>query len=161
MPGPAAQKASDIEPVSAEPVQIFNCSHPTWSGANLTDLTSGPTAPDLMAIVMDEEVLPWRDGAKYQDLHFQKVWIALKTETGMTINVPPAMQDSMRIGWSNDGYRLATELKVPGCESNPAGAQWVAYPGGFWLKEASCVPLTITTSTATQTIHVPIGKSCT
>ncbi|MET3923427.1 hypothetical protein ABIB26_004393 [Arthrobacter sp. UYEF20] len=114
-----------------------------------------------MAIVMDEDVRPWGDGgAQYQGLHFVKVWIALKTGTKMEILVPPDMQDKMRIGWSNDGYRLANELKVSGCESNPAGAQWVAYPGGFWLKEAGCVPLTITTDTTTETIHVPIGKSC-
>lgn len=110
---------------------------------------------------MDEGVRPWGDGgAQYQGFHFQKVWIALKTGAKMEILVPPEMQDRMRIGWSNDGYRLARELKVPGCESNPAGGQWVAYPGGFWLKEAGCMPLTVTTGTATETIYVPIGKSC-
>ncbi len=114
-----------------------------------------------MAIDIDGQVRPWGEsGARYQGLHFQKVWIALRTGAKMNITVPLAMQDKMRIGWSNDGYRLANELKVPGCESDPAGAQWVAYPGGFWLREAGCVPLTITTDTVTKTVHVPLGKSC-
>lgn len=160
-PAPA-RPDSDVEPVSADSIQDFNCARPTWSGAKITDLTNGPAASGLVAIVLDEDVHAWGDtGARYEGFHFQKVWIALKTGAKMEILVPPAMQDSMRIGWSNDGYRLANELKVPGCESNPPGAQWVAYPGGFWLKEAGCVPLTITTDTATETIHVPIGRKCT
>lgn len=37
---------------------------------------------------------------------------------------------------------------------------WVVYPGGFRLRAAACVPLTIETDAGTGSIQVPIGKRC-
>lgn len=74
--------------------------------------------------------------------------------------VPRSWQDRMRIGWGNHGEVLATTLRVPDCSAPTAGVEGVVYPGGFRVKTAACVPLTIVTSTQTRTINIPIGKRC-
>ncbi|WP_129545518.1 hypothetical protein [Arthrobacter dokdonensis] len=84
----------------------------------------------------------------------------MKAATAFTLSVPPEMRGRMKIGWSNSGYTLADELVIAGCTSAQANASWLVYPGGFWLKEPGCVPLQVTTDQTTQTINIPIGKTC-
>ena len=91
---------------------------------------------------------------------YAKIGIAIRTGARFSIVVPPAWQDKVRIGWSNRGPVLATTLRVPGCTPAIPGTEWVVYPGGFWLKAAACVPLTIETDAGTRSIQVPIGKRC-
>ena len=139
--------------------QTFDC-----TDATLAEVAPNPIAVDVMAITggaPGSPTDPIQLGSAGDDgLRFGKIGIAIKTGQKFTITVPRAWQNRMRIGWSNHGKVLATTLHVPGCSSTPPGAEWVVYPGGFWLKAAACVPLTIQTSTETRTIHVPIGKHC-
>lgn len=86
--------------------------------------------------------------------------LILKAGTSFTLSVPTEMRGSMKIGWSNFGYTLTDELVNPGCTSEQANAEWLVYPGGFWLKEPGCIPLLVTNGQTSQTIYIPIGKSC-
>jgi len=151
---------ADISPVFSGSRMPFDCVNPIQSATVIGDLTGGPGALDVMALFTDGGVREWADGAKYQGLVFQKIPIALKTGAQMTLSVPEEMRGQMKIGWSNAGYTVANELAVQGCTTPNVGTSWVVYPGGFWLKEPGCVPLTVTTEAATKTIDLPIGKSC-
>jgi hypothetical protein len=102
----------------------------------------------------------WSDGATAQGLHFQKMGLIMKAGTGFTLSVPTELRVSMKIGWSNFGYTLTDELVNPGCTSERANADWLLYPGGFWLKEPGCIPLLVAKGQSSQTIYLPIGKSC-
>ena len=156
---------SDIDPVNAALTQTFECAGAIRAGATLADVAPNRIAGDVMAIsdgapgsVTDP--IQWGGGANYEGFQLAKVGLVIKTGVKFTIIVPPNWRNRMRIGWSNTGYTLATTLQVPGCSSTPDGAEWLVYPGGFWLTAAACVPLTIETDTGSRTIHVPIGKRC-
>ena len=156
---------SDIDPVNAELTQTFECAGAIRAGATLADVAPNRIAGDVMAIsggalgsVTDP--IQWGGGVTYEGFQLAKVGLVIKTGVKFTIIVPPNWRDRMRIGWGNTGYTLATTLHVPGCSSMPAGAEWLVYPGGFWLTAAACVPLTIETDTGSRSIQVPIGKRC-
>ena len=156
---------SDIDPVNAALTQTFECAGAIRAGATLADVAPNRIAGDVMAIsggalgsVTDP--IQWGGGVTYEGFQLAKVGLVIKTGVKFTIIVPPNWRNRMRIGWGNRGYTLATTLQVPGCSSTPAGAEWLVYPGGFWLTAAACVPLTIETDTGTGSIQVPIGKRC-
>jgi hypothetical protein len=145
--------------------QTFDCTAAIGTASTLSEAAPNPIAVDVMAITggaPGSPTDPIQLGANTGDdgFRFAKVGIAIKTGEQFTIAVPQTWQNRMRIGWGNHGEVLATTLHVPGCSSTPPGAAWVIYPGGFRLKAAACVPLTIQTTTETRTINVPIGMRC-
>jgi hypothetical protein len=100
------------------------------------------------------------DGSSYRGLQFAKVGLVLKAGIEFSLSVPPDMAGRMKIGWSNSGSTLADTLTIPGCTSAQARAAWLVYPGGFWLEEAGCVPLVVTSGGSSTTIHIPVGMPC-
>lgn len=157
--------APSATPVDAALTQVFNCADPIGTGATLADVAQNPIATDVMAITggapgseLDPIQLSYNTDSN--GFSYAKIGIAIKTGAKFTIVVPPAWQDRVRIGWGNKGPVLATTLQVPGCTSAIPGTEWVVYPGGFRLKTAACVPLTIETDAGTRSIQVPIGKRC-
>lgn len=145
--------------------QTLDCTDAIGTGSTLTEFAPEAIAVDVMAITggapgSQTDPIQLGDESSESGYRFAKVGIGIKTREEFTITVPRTWQKRMRIGWGNHGDVLATTLRVPGCSSIPAGAAWVVYPGGFRLKAAACVPLTIQTRTKTLTINVPIGKHC-
>jgi hypothetical protein len=156
---------SEIAPVDAALTQTFDCADPIGTGATLADVAQDPIATDVMAITggapgSELDPIQLSDNTDSNGFSYAKIGIAIKTGAKFSIVVPPAWQDRMRIGWSNKGPVLATTLQVPGCTSAIPGTEWVVYPGGFRVKTAACVPLTIETDTGIRNIQVPVGKRC-
>lgn len=165
-PSPSSSSpASETTPADAALTQVFDCADPIGTGATLADVAQDPIATEVMAITggapgSELDPIEWGAGASSDGFFYAKIGIAIKTGAKFSIVVPPAWQDKMRIGWSNKGPILATTLRVPGCTSAIPGTEWVVYPGGFWLKTAACVPLTIETDAGTRSIQVPVGERC-
>jgi len=162
---PSTTHGSDITPVNAALTQTLECAAGIRTGVTLADVAPNRIADDVMAITGGApgsvtDPIQWGGGASYQGFQFAKVGLAIKTGVKFNIIVPPTWRNRMRIGWGNNGYTLATTLRVPACPSTPDGAKWLVYPGGFWLTAAACVPLTIETTTGTRSIRVPIGRGC-
>lgn len=168
MPSPASSTLPSVPvPNSADAAltQVFNCANPIGTGATLADVAQNPIATDVMAITggapgseLDPIQLSYNTDSN--GFSYAKIGIAIKTGAKFTIVVPPDWQDRVRIGWGNKGPVLATTLQVPGCTSAIPDTEWVVYPGGFRLKAAACVPLTIETDAGTRSIQVPIGMHC-
>lgn len=129
-------------------------------------LGGGPGKPGLPGVVSISTATPgtsphqWNAGATAEGLYFQKMGLVVKAGTAFTLSVPEDMRARMKIGWSNSGYTLADELVNAGCVSHQANADWLVYPGGFWLKEPGCIPLNVSHGHTTQTIYIPIGTTC-
>lgn len=144
----------------------FECANPIATGSTAMDLGGGEDKPgvsDLMFINTDQTgtgKTQWVDGASANGFHFQKMGLIMKAGAAFTLSVPTGMHKKMKIGFSNSGSMPANELVTSGCNSDQANANWLVYPGGFWLKEPQCVPLVITTDQESQTIYIPIGKTC-
>ncbi len=162
----AASLGSDIIPHSKGAELQFECDNPIGVGPTAKDLGGGlgtPGVSDVMAIstaATRADPYQWNDGATAGGLHFQEIGLVLKAGIGFTLSVPAEMRGNMKVGWSNFGYTLTDELVNPGCTSEQATADWLVYPGGFWLKEPGCIPLVVTTVQTIQTIYIPIGKTC-
>jgi hypothetical protein len=145
--------------------QTLDCTDAIGTGATLVELAPDGISTDVMAITGGAPGSPtdpilWGDDSGDGGFRFAKVGIVIKTGEKFTITAPRKWQNRMRIGWGNHGEVLATTLCVPGCSSTTVGAVWLVYPGGFRLKAAACVPLTVQTQTETVTINVLIGKRC-
>lgn len=155
----------EIDPTKRAKVQTLNCRPAIDEVASVEEVSNDPLATDVMALAgggpgQPDQPVKWYDGVVYHRMHFIKVGLAVHRGAEFTIEVPPSWQDRMRIGWGNEGYTFANTLKVPGCVPESDGAQWLVFPGGFWLAEPDCVPLKIQTAGRTRTIHVPIGERC-
>ncbi|MCQ9166147.1 hypothetical protein [Arthrobacter sp. STN4] len=163
---PVASLDSGIIPHATGDSLEFECANPIAVGPTATGLGGSdgkPGVPDLLFIATagtGADATPWSDGATAEGLHFQKMGLIMKAGTAFTISVPLEMRNSMKIGWSNSGYTIANKLTVSDCTSNQDNADWLVYPGGFWLKEPGCISLVVTKGQTSQTIHIPIGKTC-
>lgn len=157
---------SEISPHAKGTSLQFECANPIRTGLTAVDLGAGPEKPGVPEVLYINtastgiDANQWGAGVTSDGLQFQKMGLVMKAGTAFTLSVPAEMRDSMKIGWSNSGYTLADELVIPGCSSAQANANWLVYPGGFWLKEPGCVPLEVTTDQTTQTTYIPIGKTC-
>ena len=132
---------SDIVPHATGDTLEFECADPIATGPTAAGLGGGEGKPGVLGL-MFISTGDTSAGAAF------------------TLSVPEEMRGTMKIGWSNSGSTLANELVNPGCTSNQANADWLIYPGGFWLKEPGCIPLVITKGQTSETIHIPIGKTC-
>lgn len=145
--------------------QTFDCTDAIRTASTLAEVAPDPIAGGVMAITggapgSPTDPIQLGTAAGDDGFRFAKVGIAIRAGEKFTITVPQTWQNRMRVGWGNHGEVLATTLDVPGCSSTPPGADWLVYPGGFRLKTAACVPLTIQTTNEIRTINVPIGTSC-
>ncbi len=163
--GSTSAPGTDIAPHAVGPSLPFECGNPIGSGPAAAKL-AGPDAigvPDLVYISASATggtIIQWVGGASYQGLHLSKVGLVLKAGRSFTLEVPAELRGHMKIGWSNSGYTLADSLHSPGCTANTDNAEWLVYPGGFWLDAPACVPLTVKHGEQVETLHLPIGKTC-
>ncbi|GAB3244907.1 hypothetical protein [Arthrobacter pigmenti] len=155
----------EIDPANTADVQTINCEPAIDEAAELSDISNDPLGADVMVLAgggpgKPDQPIKWHDSVIYQGMHFIKIGMAVHRDREFILEVPPSWQQRMRIGWGSGGYTLASTLKVPGCVPEDTGAEWMVFPGGFWLEEPGCVPLNIQTDSRTQTIRVPIGERC-
>ncbi|GAA5229992.1 hypothetical protein [Arthrobacter cryoconiti] len=162
----ASSRDSEISPHADGTAFQFECDNPIGIGQTAADLGAGaekPRVPEVLSInTASTGIDPnqWSAGVTSDGFQFQKMGLVMKAGTAFMLSVPAEMRGRMKIGWSNSGYTLADELVIAGCTSAQANANWLVYPGGFWLKEPGCVPLEVTTDQTNQTINIPIGKTC-
>ncbi|POH72408.1 hypothetical protein [Arthrobacter glacialis] len=162
----ASSLDSEISPHAKGTTLKFECNNPIGAGLTAADLGAGTEKPGVPEVLYINTTSTgtgpnqWGDGVTSDGLQFQKMGLVMKAGTAFTLSVPTEKRGRTKIGWSNSGYTLADELVIPGCTSAQANANWIVYPGGFWLKEPGGVPLEATTDQTTQTIYSPIGKTC-
>jgi hypothetical protein len=97
------------------------------------------------------------DGAEGLRL-FAKAGLLVKTGAEATLVVPEAWRDRLAIGWGNtSGGHPAAVLEVGPCEGP---GEWLVYPGGFFVEDASCVPLLISDGGSEHRVHVGVGAPC-
>lgn len=162
---PVQASSADITPHAVGSSLPFECGNPVGVGPTAAEL-AGPGAigvPGLVYISASATggtSIQWGGGASYQGLHFSKVGLVLKAGEALTLEVPADLRGHMKIGWSNFGFTLADSLSIPGCTSSQGNADWLVYPGGFWLDAPACVTLTVRHGGPVETLHVPLGTAC-
>lgn len=124
--------------------------------------TKAPTAPsklilDAVALTGFAPILQTTDDGEGDGL-FAKIGLVIRADHAATLSV--ASTDGAEIRWrtNNPGPRAAT-IDIPRCPATDLGT-WLTYPGGFFVSRPTCVTLTVTVGNRTQTLLVPVGRTC-
>ena len=76
----------------------------------------------------------------------------------VTVTVPKAWRDRLRIGWGNPAPEATTVTFAPCASSSPT---WNGYAGGFFLRGgAACVPLMFAVGNRHATLRFGVGSHC-
>ncbi|NYE95322.1 hypothetical protein FHU41_001543 [Psychromicrobium silvestre] len=146
---------------SAGSVQTLDCSNPIGHASSSVDLVDGTETLSVVALGFKVgQIVSLDEAFGEQGFRFAKVGLAVHTGLTFELSVRADWQDRARIGWNNSGNTPTRTEKFPGCKPGAPGAEWVVFPGGFWVKAPACIPLVVTISTETITVPVPIGKAC-
>jgi hypothetical protein len=96
---------------------------------------------------------------------FAKSGLLIKRDVAFDLIVPNDWAGRLTIGWGSPGKRSA-HVRVTGCRPtekiNPLrdSDPWVAYAGGYWVNQPSCVQVTVKTDQAEKTVRIGVGAAC-
>jgi hypothetical protein len=137
----------------------LNCSGPIG-------VVSSPTAPQnnvLGVVGLDTTSTLQVSRTAGTDPHrlFAKTGLLVRAGREANLTVPAGWTTLVSIAWGNHAAEWTTSLHIPACPVPPSGpGQWLAFPGGFSLDKAACVPLEVRTGSKTTTVHVSAGARC-
>jgi hypothetical protein len=91
---------------------------------------------------------------------FAKEGLVIRAGARFRLIVARRLQDRLSIGWGNagEGHRGST-IAVDAC-SGPRGARWLAYAGGYFIRDPMCAPLIVAANGQQQQVQIGIGKAC-
>jgi hypothetical protein len=104
---------------------------------------------------------------------FSKFGLVIRADEQFTITVVEGARPNALIGWNNGTTNDPVHsIAVPGCSGlcetdwqpdcplGESGA-WVAYPGGVWTEQPTCLAIEIAAGDRVVTTELPIGTECT
>lgn len=91
---------------------------------------------------------------------FAKDGLLIRPGASFELIVPRAWRGRLSIGWGSPAIR--TEHLVVSCPHDGArpSREWLAYAGGYWVREAACVPLIVKVAKKKTRVHVGVGAPC-
>jgi hypothetical protein len=100
------------------------------------------------------------------DLHdpaarlFAKWGLDIRAGARFRLIVPDRLRNRFSIGWGNagEGHR-GTTIVVDAC-SGSRGAKWLAYAGGYYVRDPFCAPLTVAAHRQRRRVRIGVGKAC-
>jgi hypothetical protein len=142
------------------------------AGAQLLDCAAsmggqgrpGVNSPELVnAIALDTSEILQANASGQGDpryAYFAKSALFVRPGRAFEIIVPDRWVSRVGVAWGNGPASVTSHLQAFSCAARD-NAEWLAYPGGFYIAEPACVPLTIKAGSNTRTVHVAVGAPCT
>jgi hypothetical protein len=91
---------------------------------------------------------------------FAKQGLLVKPGSTFELIVPDEWKGRLTIGWGSPAQRTA-RLEVRGCQSKSSMAtQWLAYAGGYWVRDPACVALIVKAAHKMQRVRIGVGEAC-
>jgi hypothetical protein len=91
---------------------------------------------------------------------FAKQGLVIRTDTRFRLIVPDRFRDRLSIAWgSSSDTRRAGTFVVNGC-AGPSGVRWLAYAGGYYVRDPMCAPLIVEAGGQRRRVQIGIGKAC-
>jgi hypothetical protein len=87
---------------------------------------------------------------------FAKTGLVVRAGSHFALRVAGEGAPGAWIGWGSPG-RPVTRLTVDGCGD---GRGWLAFAGGYWVTDPTCVPLIVDTGGRQQRFDVGVGAAC-
>ncbi|MCW2636610.1 MAG: hypothetical protein JWQ99_2977 [Blastococcus sp.] len=91
---------------------------------------------------------------------FAKTGLLVHAGHAFELAVPAPAGNGAAIGWGNRAFRPAERFVVPEC-ADQYGTGWLAYPGGYWVDQPVCLPVTVRAGGREQVVDVGVGAACT
>ena len=112
--------------------------------------------PALAARATDDTVGPARSGGAA----VCQVGTGHPRRRSTGLIVPDPLRDQFSIGWGNagEGHR-GTTIIVDAC-AGPKGAKWLAYAGGYYVRDPFCAPLIVAAHQQRRRVRIGVGKAC-
>jgi hypothetical protein len=130
------------------------------------DIVPSPTTPrsstlDVVGLDTVSTLQVSNTGGTDPHQLFAKTGLLVHAGRASTVTVPADWATHVSIAWGNHAAEWTTSLHIPACPEPPSGSgQWLAFPGGFSVDRATCVPLEVHAGTKTTTIHISVGARC-
>jgi hypothetical protein len=160
----AACQPNHVNPPPLAAISVLPCqevigssSAPRTDESVVFDRVALPTGRVLQAFPSSAtDSTPWL---------FAKNGLLIRRGMSFDLIIPEGLQGGFAIGWGSPGP-LTRHLRIPGCQPthtlNPIreSDQWLAYAGGYYVKEPACVSLSVKAGQETQTVQIGVGTPC-
>lgn len=90
---------------------------------------------------------------------FAKWGLVVRAGAVVDLRVAPEWEDRARVGWGNPA-EPAVSVQVRACAADDDQSQWLAFVGGTWVTQPTCLPLTIRSQGRTAQVRLGIGVPC-
>ncbi len=123
--------------------------------------------PDGYRIVGADVAVPDREVIEAQESEkpdpaarlFAKWGLVVRVGAVVDLRVGPGWEDRARVGWGRPVV-LAVSVQVQACAPDDDQARWLAFVGGTWVAQPTCLPLTIRSQGRTSQVRLGIGVAC-
>jgi hypothetical protein len=117
-------------------------------------------------VILERVALPTRrplqagpGGADANFPLFVKDGLVIKAGTSFELVVPEAWRHRLRIGWGSPA-QPTTRLEVSRCRAADPSKPWLAYAGGYFVREPACAPLIVKAAGTAQRVRMGVGEAC-
>jgi hypothetical protein len=158
---------STASPTPTDAVSVLGCQDVIASEA---------TPPSGSSIVLDSVALPTgralqaspTGDSNPNEKLFAKDGLLIRRGAAFDLVVPEAWRGHLAVGWGSLG-KPTSHLRIPGCRPTtrmPSSGRWVlsddwlAYPGGYSVPQASCVSLVVRAGQTERTVQIGVGAPC-
>lgn len=86
-----------------------------------------------------------------------KTGLFVRAGSSAEIAIAPTSLGHAAISWGTNG-KVVDRLLVGPCATD--GADWLVFPGGYYVSEVACVDLAITSNGLRRDVHVGVGAPC-
>jgi hypothetical protein len=125
------------------------------------------------ATVLGDVALPTRKalgavrlpGAEPDARYWAKQGILVRAGASFEMIVPPQWRGRLSFGWGSPATRTA-HLIVSGCQwtagprQQARRAPWLAFAGGYWVRDPACVSIIVKAGDRAQRVQVGVGAAC-
>jgi hypothetical protein len=104
-------------------------------------------------------------GADPSARYWAKQGILVRAGASFEMMVPPPWLGRLSFGWGSPATRT-TDLIVSGCDWTAGPSQqgrrepWLAFAGGYWVRDPACVSFVVKAGSRTQRVRVGVGTAC-
>jgi hypothetical protein len=158
---------STASPTPTDAVSVLGCQDVIASEA---------TPPSGSSIVLDSVALPTgralqaspTGDSNPNEKLFAKDGLLIRRGAAFDLVVPEAWRGRLAVSWGSLD-KPTSHLRIPGCRPTtrmPSSGRWVlsddwlAYPGGYWVPQASCVSLVVRAGQTERTVQIGVGAPC-
>lgn len=137
---------------------LLPCPHVIGSTADVgtghTEVLARVALPTAVAL----EAWPGSSSDPNADL-FAKDGLLIRPGASFDLVVPDEWRGRLTIGWGSPAKRT-THLRVAACASTGSSAPWLAYAGGYWVRDPACVSLDVIAGAEVQRVEIGVGAPC-